>query len=76
MRKPGEPTGERTIRQSGPRPDSGLLRQTALEVLTRSAPSDSPRRTGRKQFSGDDRRRRKGGGGGGLSGEEGRAAMH
>ncbi|KZV26541.1 hypothetical protein F511_35025 [Dorcoceras hygrometricum] len=64
------------IRQSGPRPDSRLLRQTALEVLTRSARSDSPRRTGRKQFSGDDRRRRKGGGGGGLSGEEGRAAMH
>ncbi|KZV44196.1 hypothetical protein F511_43650 [Dorcoceras hygrometricum] len=33
------------IRQSGPRPDPRLLRQTALEVLTRSARSDSPRKT-------------------------------
>ncbi|KZV26274.1 hypothetical protein F511_40737 [Dorcoceras hygrometricum] len=41
------------LRQSGPRPDSRLLRQTALEVLTRSARSDSPRKVGRKQVSGD-----------------------
>ncbi|KZV45742.1 hypothetical protein F511_35557 [Dorcoceras hygrometricum] len=44
---------EEPIRQSGPRPDSRLLRQTALEVLTRSERSDSPRRVGRKQISGD-----------------------
>ncbi|KZV48071.1 sister chromatid arm cohesin [Dorcoceras hygrometricum] len=41
------------LRQSGPRPDPRLLRQTALEVLTRSERSDSPRRVGRKQISGD-----------------------
>ncbi|KZV16977.1 hypothetical protein F511_34674 [Dorcoceras hygrometricum] len=33
--------------------DSRLLRQTPLEVLTRSARSDSPRKVGRKQVSGD-----------------------
>ncbi|KZV56972.1 hypothetical protein F511_18592 [Dorcoceras hygrometricum] len=49
------------IRQSGPRPDSRLLRQTALEVLTRSARSDSPRRTGRNKFPATI-----GGGGGGA----------
>ncbi|KZV32731.1 hypothetical protein F511_15795 [Dorcoceras hygrometricum] len=48
-----------SLRQSGPRPDPRLLRQAALEALTRSARTDSPRRTGRKQFSGDDRRRRR-----------------
>ncbi|KZV50758.1 hypothetical protein F511_26373 [Dorcoceras hygrometricum] len=47
-----------SLRQSGPRPDPRLLRQAALEALTRSARTDSPRRTGRKQFSGDNRRRR------------------
>ncbi|KZV58039.1 hypothetical protein F511_38133 [Dorcoceras hygrometricum] len=46
-------------RQSGPRPDPRLLRQAALEALTISARTDSPRRTGRKQISGDDRRRRR-----------------
>ncbi|KZV45994.1 hypothetical protein F511_10684 [Dorcoceras hygrometricum] len=39
-------------RQSGPRPDPRLLHQAALEALTRSAQTDSPRRTGQKQFSG------------------------
>ncbi|KZV50533.1 hypothetical protein F511_32161 [Dorcoceras hygrometricum] len=48
-----------SLRQSGPRPDPRFLRQDALEALTRSARMDSPRRTGRKQFSGDDRRRRR-----------------
>ncbi|KZT76091.1 hypothetical protein F511_46884 [Dorcoceras hygrometricum] len=47
------------LHQSGPRPDPRLLSQAALEALTRSARTDSPRRTGRKQFSGDDRRRRR-----------------
>ncbi|KZV49824.1 hypothetical protein F511_43291 [Dorcoceras hygrometricum] len=55
-----------SLRQSGPRPDPRLLRQAALEALTRSARTDSPRRTGRKQISGDDRRRRVGGGGVGV----------
>ncbi|KZV36012.1 hypothetical protein F511_29742 [Dorcoceras hygrometricum] len=40
------------LRQSGPRPDSRLLRQTALEVLTRSARSDSPRKTRPERNSG------------------------
>ncbi|KZV51292.1 hypothetical protein F511_05633 [Dorcoceras hygrometricum] len=53
-----------SLRQSGPRPDPRLLRQAALEALTRSARTDSPRRTGRKQISGDDRRREGSGGGG------------
>ncbi|KZV50596.1 hypothetical protein F511_17183 [Dorcoceras hygrometricum] len=61
------------LRQSGPRPDSRLLRQTALEVLTRSARSDSPRRTGRNKLPaaiGGGRRRRTAGGGGGAWREE------
>ncbi|KZV48701.1 hypothetical protein F511_18325, partial [Dorcoceras hygrometricum] len=56
------------IRQSGPRPDPRLLRQTALEVLTRSARSDSPRKVGGKQISGDNgaaAAAAQGGGGGG-----------
>ncbi|KZV14664.1 L-ascorbate oxidase [Dorcoceras hygrometricum] len=40
----------RYLRQSGPRPDPRLLRQTALEVLTRSARSDSPRKTRPEQI--------------------------
>ncbi|KZV30011.1 Tau class glutathione S-transferase [Dorcoceras hygrometricum] len=36
--------------QSGPRPDTRLLRQPALEVLTRSARTDSPRQVGRNNF--------------------------
>ncbi|KZV44746.1 hypothetical protein F511_35720 [Dorcoceras hygrometricum] len=47
------------IRQSGPRPDPRLLRQTALEVLTRSARSDSPRKTRPEQNSGEVGRRRR-----------------
>ncbi|KZV26244.1 hypothetical protein F511_37240 [Dorcoceras hygrometricum] len=54
-----------SLRQSGPRPDPRLLRQAALEALTRSARTDSPRRTGQKQISDEDRRRVGGGGGGG-----------
>ncbi|KZV21939.1 hypothetical protein F511_09812 [Dorcoceras hygrometricum] len=50
----------RKIRQSGPRPDAILLRQPALEGLTRSARTDSPRNIGRNKF------RRSGGGGGGV----------
>ncbi|KZV47842.1 GATA transcription factor 8-like [Dorcoceras hygrometricum] len=41
-------------RQSGPRPDTRLLRHPALEGVTRSAQTDSPRRIGRKQFSGEE----------------------
>ncbi|KZV50081.1 crooked neck-like protein 1 [Dorcoceras hygrometricum] len=48
-----------SLRQSGPRPDPRLLRQAALEALTRSARTDSPRRTGRKQFFRRRRRRRR-----------------
>ncbi|KZV24059.1 beta-galactosidase 11-like [Dorcoceras hygrometricum] len=61
-------------RQSGPRPKTGLLRQPELEGLTRSARTYSPRRIGRKRFSGEDERRRRtaGGGGGGYRGEVGR----
>ncbi|KZV56837.1 hypothetical protein F511_20077 [Dorcoceras hygrometricum] len=62
-------------RQSGPGPETRLLRQPALEGLTRSARMDSPRRIGRKQFSGEDGRRqqrRTAGGGGGVCGEDGR----
>ncbi|KZV22346.1 hypothetical protein F511_20443 [Dorcoceras hygrometricum] len=47
------------IRQSGPRPDPRLLRQTALEVLTRSARSDSPRKTRPERNSGEVGRRRR-----------------
>ncbi|KZV32021.1 hypothetical protein F511_23134 [Dorcoceras hygrometricum] len=52
------------IRQSGPRLDPRFLRQTALEVLTRSARSDSPRKTGRNNIPA-----KLGGGGGGGGGE-------
>ncbi|KZV58366.1 anthocyanidin 5,3-O-glucosyltransferase-like [Dorcoceras hygrometricum] len=38
------------LRQSGPRPDARLLRQPALEGLTRSARTDSPRQVGRNSF--------------------------
>ncbi|KZV22358.1 Spatacsin [Dorcoceras hygrometricum] len=48
------------LRQSGPRPDTRLLRQPALEGLTRSARTDSPRQVGRNKFR---RRRRRGGAG-------------
>ncbi|KZV19672.1 hypothetical protein F511_35478 [Dorcoceras hygrometricum] len=46
------------LRQSGPRPDMRLLRQTALESLTRSARTDSPRQVGRNKFRRRRRRRR------------------
>ncbi|KZV34283.1 hypothetical protein F511_27305 [Dorcoceras hygrometricum] len=38
------------LRQSGPRPDTRLLRQPALEGLTRSARMDSPRQVCQKKF--------------------------
>ncbi|KZV56727.1 hypothetical protein F511_39418 [Dorcoceras hygrometricum] len=38
------------LRQSGPRPESRLLRQPALEGLTRSARTDSPRQIGWNKF--------------------------
>ncbi|KZV17643.1 hypothetical protein F511_23212 [Dorcoceras hygrometricum] len=38
------------LRQSGPRPDTRLLRQPALEALTRSARTDSPHQVGRNKF--------------------------
>ncbi|KZV55005.1 hypothetical protein F511_27528 [Dorcoceras hygrometricum] len=37
------------IRQSGPRPEGRLLRHLALEGLTRSARTDSPRKTDRSK---------------------------
>ncbi|KZV36579.1 hypothetical protein F511_41216 [Dorcoceras hygrometricum] len=46
-------------RQFGPRPKTILLRQPALEGLTRSSRTDSPRRIGRKRISGEDERRRR-----------------
>ncbi|KZV58706.1 hypothetical protein F511_28795 [Dorcoceras hygrometricum] len=64
-------------RQSGPRPDTRLLRHPALEGVMRSARTDSPRRIGRKQFSGEEEAvtamARGGGGGGGSLREEGAA---
>ncbi|KZV24158.1 kinesin-1-like [Dorcoceras hygrometricum] len=38
------------LRQSGPRPEARLLRQPALEGLTRSAWTDSPRQVGWNKF--------------------------
>ncbi|KZV44718.1 hypothetical protein F511_35265 [Dorcoceras hygrometricum] len=38
------------LHQSGPRPEGRLLRQPALEGLTRSARTDSPRQVGRNKF--------------------------
>ncbi|KZV49465.1 hypothetical protein F511_28788 [Dorcoceras hygrometricum] len=37
-------------RQSGPRPETRIPRQPALEGLTRSTRTDSPRRIGRNEF--------------------------
>ncbi|KZV18827.1 hypothetical protein F511_18752 [Dorcoceras hygrometricum] len=47
------------LRQSGPRPEGRLLRQPALEGLTRSARTDSPRKVGRNKFRRGRRRRRR-----------------
>ncbi|KZV17627.1 hypothetical protein F511_16983 [Dorcoceras hygrometricum] len=53
------------LRQSGPRPEGRLLRQPALEGLTRSARTETPRKVGRNKFwregrrHGDARRRRR-----------------
>ncbi|KZV35825.1 calmodulin-binding protein [Dorcoceras hygrometricum] len=60
-----------------PRPDTRLLRHPALEVMTRSTRTDSPRRIGRKRFSGEEEEAaaRGGGGGGGAWREEGRRSL-
>ncbi|KZV39475.1 hypothetical protein F511_36688 [Dorcoceras hygrometricum] len=42
--------GDGRLLQSGPRPEGRLLRQPALEGLTRSARMDSPRQVGRNNF--------------------------
>ncbi|KZV29986.1 hypothetical protein F511_19748 [Dorcoceras hygrometricum] len=39
-----------SLRQSGPRPDPRLLRQAALEALTRSARTNTPQKLGRNNF--------------------------
>ncbi|KZV24594.1 NB-ARC domain containing protein [Dorcoceras hygrometricum] len=39
-----------SLRQSGPRPDPRLLRQAALEALTISARTNTPRKTRPEQF--------------------------
>ncbi|KZV45361.1 hypothetical protein F511_09018 [Dorcoceras hygrometricum] len=39
-----------SLLQSGPRPDPRLLRQAALEALTRSARTNTPRKTRPEQF--------------------------
>ncbi|KZV24651.1 hypothetical protein F511_35250 [Dorcoceras hygrometricum] len=54
------------LRQSGPRPETGFLRQPALEGLTRSARTDSPRQGWPEQIPTKWRwRRRRAPGGGG-----------
>ncbi|KZV23905.1 scarecrow-like protein 3-like [Dorcoceras hygrometricum] len=64
------------LRQSGPRPEGRLLRQPALEGLTRSARTDSPRKVGRNNFRRSEAATAaaQGGGGGGLLREERAAA--
>ncbi|KZV46105.1 golgin subfamily B member 1 [Dorcoceras hygrometricum] len=51
-------------RQSGPRPEPRLLRQPALEALTNSTRTDSPRRIGRNEFRRLEAAAVQGGGGG------------
>ncbi|KZV52481.1 eukaryotic translation initiation factor 4G-like [Dorcoceras hygrometricum] len=64
------------IRQSGPRPDPRLLLQAALEALTRSARTDSPRKTRPEQIPAKlaAAAAAHGGGGGGVREREGGAA--
>ncbi|KZV28496.1 hypothetical protein F511_40244 [Dorcoceras hygrometricum] len=47
------------LRQSGPRPEGRLLRQPALEGLTRSARTETPRKVGRNKFRRGKARRRR-----------------
>ncbi|KZV51182.1 axoneme-associated protein mst101(2)-like [Dorcoceras hygrometricum] len=66
---PGEAAEEQetdcgSLRQSGPRPGPRLLRQAALEALTRSARTNTPRKTRPEQFPAKWRRRRAVHGGG------------
>ncbi|KZV44300.1 hypothetical protein F511_17623 [Dorcoceras hygrometricum] len=56
------------LRQAGPRPEGRLLRQPALEGLTRSAWMDSPRKVGRNKFQRG--AAAQGSDGGGFLGEE------
>ncbi|KZV48378.1 sucrose transporter-like [Dorcoceras hygrometricum] len=58
------------LRQSGPRPETGFIRQLALEGLTRLARTDSPRQVGRNNF-----RAKRGGGAGGARGRRRRRLM-
>ncbi|KZV45873.1 hypothetical protein F511_35541 [Dorcoceras hygrometricum] len=53
------------LRQSSPRPETRLLHQSALEGLTRSTRTDSPRQVGRNKFRRHVAAAHKGGGGGG-----------
>ncbi|KZV26358.1 hypothetical protein F511_37991 [Dorcoceras hygrometricum] len=57
-------------RQSGPRPETGFLRQTALEGLTRSTQTDSPRQDWPEQIPAA-----RGGCGGGAQGRRPRARL-
>ncbi|KZV26490.1 hypothetical protein F511_36606 [Dorcoceras hygrometricum] len=59
------------LRQSGPRPDPRIPCQTALEVLTRSARSDPPRKTRPEQIPAKLAAAHGGGGGGGVERGEG-----
>ncbi|KZV16731.1 Nuclear-pore anchor [Dorcoceras hygrometricum] len=59
-----------SLRQFGPRPDPRLLRQAALEALTRSARTNTPRKTRPEQFPAKWRRRRAAHGGGEEEGRE------
>ncbi|KZV16925.1 hypothetical protein F511_30798 [Dorcoceras hygrometricum] len=60
----GAPGDCGSLRQSDPRPDPRLLRQAALEALTRSARTNTPRKTRPEQFPAKWRRRRAAHGGG------------
>ncbi|KZV31477.1 hypothetical protein F511_36736 [Dorcoceras hygrometricum] len=53
------------LRQSGPRPETGFLRQPALEGLTRSAQADSSHQDWPEQIPAKRRGRRRAPGGGG-----------
>ncbi|KZV49169.1 hypothetical protein F511_04438 [Dorcoceras hygrometricum] len=61
------------LRQSGPRPEGRLLRQPALEGLTRSAQTETPQKVGRNKIPAWEAAAAQsdGGGGGGDLGEEG-----
>ncbi|KZV26858.1 hypothetical protein F511_42514 [Dorcoceras hygrometricum] len=62
------PNDPNSLRQSGPRPDPRFLHQAALEALTRSARTNTPRKTRPEQFPA---KFVGGGGGGGGAGDGG-----